>query len=74
MGGALGDDGTGTRTTDVVLQCKTVFKPLKPNNLGLGLPDALGVRHHRWGKNCHHSLPLPEYFSSSRATGITEST
>lgn len=44
LGGALGKDDTGTRTTDVVLQGKTIFKPLEPNGWGMGL--AVGnVRH-----------------------------
>lgn len=44
LGGALSRDETGTRTTDVVLQGKTLFKPLETNGWGLGL--AFGnVRH-----------------------------
>lgn len=44
LGGALGKDATGTRTTDVVLQGKTIFKPLEPNGWGMGL--AVGIVRH----------------------------
>lgn len=44
LGGALGEDAGGARTTDIVLQGKTLFKPLETNGYGVGL--ALGnVRH-----------------------------
>lgn len=44
LGGALGKDDAGTRTTDVVLQGKTLFKTLEPNGWSWGL--AFGnVRH-----------------------------
>jgi hypothetical protein len=44
FGGALGNDAEGTQTTDVVLQGKTLFKPLETNGWGIGL--AVGtVRH-----------------------------
>lgn len=45
LGAAKGKDDHGTRTTDVVLQAKTLFKPLEPDGWGWGL--AVGhVRHH----------------------------
>jgi hypothetical protein len=44
FGGARGNDAEGTRTTDVVLQGKTLFKTLEPNGWGLGLTFG-GVRH-----------------------------
>ena len=37
LGGALGKDAAGTRTTDVVFQGKTLFKPLASNGWGIGL-------------------------------------
>lgn len=44
FGGARGKDDTGTQTTDVVFQGKTLFKPLESNGWGWGL--AVGnVRH-----------------------------
>ena len=44
LGAAKGKDDHGTRTTDVVLQAKTLFKPLEPDGWGWGL--AVGnVRH-----------------------------
>lgn len=44
LGGALGRDDAGTRTTDVVLQGKTLFRTLEPNGWSVGL--AFGnVRH-----------------------------
>lgn len=44
LGGALGENDRGTQTTDVVLQGKTLIKPLESNGYGVGL--ALGnVRH-----------------------------
>ena len=46
LGGALGKDDTGTWTTDVVLQGKTIFKPLEPNGWGIGLAAGT-VRHPR---------------------------
>ena len=49
FGGARTADATGTHTTDVVLQGKTLFKTLEPNGWSLGL--ALGaVRHPGTGK------------------------
>lgn len=44
LGGALGEDGQGARTTDVVLQGKTLLKPLEANSWGLGL--TLGMVAH----------------------------
>ncbi|UJB67553.1 hypothetical protein YS110_21265 [Acidovorax sp. YS12] len=44
LGGAKGKDDGGTQTTDIVLQAKTLFKPLEPDGWGWGL--AVGnVRH-----------------------------
>ena len=44
LGGARSRDDGGTRTTDIVLQAKTLFKPLEPDGWGWGL--AVGhVRH-----------------------------
>lgn len=44
IGGAVGRDAGGTRTTDLVLQGKTLLRPLTPNGWGVGL--VLGnVRH-----------------------------
>lgn len=44
LGGAIGENDLGIRTTDVVLQGKTLFKPLESNGYGIGL--AFGnVRH-----------------------------
>ncbi len=44
IGGALGRDPSGTRTTDVVLQGKTLLRRMEPNGWGIGL--VLGnVRH-----------------------------
>ena len=44
LGGARGKDDGDTRTTDIVLQAKTLFKPLEPDGWGWGL--AVGnVRH-----------------------------
>ena len=44
VGGARGKDDGDTRTTDIVLQAKTLFKPLEPDGWGWGL--AVGnVRH-----------------------------
>ncbi len=44
LGGARGKDDGGTQTTDIVLQAKTLFKPLEPDGWGWGL--AVGnVRH-----------------------------
>lgn len=44
LGGALGENDQGMQTTDVVLQGKTLLKPLETNGYGVGL--ALGnVRH-----------------------------
>lgn len=44
LGGALGEDAQGTGTTDVVLQGKTLLKPLESGGYGIGM--ALGsVRH-----------------------------
>ena len=44
LGGALGEDAQGMRTTDVVLQGKTLFKPLEANGWGVGL--AFGMVTH----------------------------
>jgi hypothetical protein len=44
FGGALTRDGGLTQTTDVVLQGKTIFRPLETNGWGLGL--AVGAIHH----------------------------
>lgn len=44
LGGARGEDKGGTRTSDVVLQGKTVFKPLETNGWGWGLGFG-NVRH-----------------------------
>jgi len=44
VGGARGSDAQGTRTTDVVLQGKTLFRPLEANDWGVGL--AFGAVHH----------------------------
>ncbi|WP_085315804.1 hypothetical protein [Derxia lacustris] len=44
LGGARGRDAEGTRTTDVVLQAKTLLKPLDVNGWGLGL--AVGNVNH----------------------------
>lgn len=44
LGGALGEDERGARTTDVVLQGKTLLKPLEANGWGLGL--TLGMVAH----------------------------
>ncbi len=44
FGGAVGRDSGGTRTTDVVLQGKTLLRRMEPNGWGVGL--VLGnVRH-----------------------------
>lgn len=44
LGGARGEDAGDIRTTDVILQGKTLFKTLEPNGWGMGL--AFGnVRH-----------------------------
>jgi hypothetical protein len=44
LGGAKGKDDGGIQTTDIVLQAKTLFKPLEPDGWGWGL--AVGnVRH-----------------------------
>lgn len=44
LGGARTHDATGTRTSDVQMQAKTLFKPLQTNGWGIGL--AVGtVRH-----------------------------
>lgn len=44
MGGAIGHDPAGSRTTDVVAQAKTLFKPLETNGWGMGLVVG-NVRH-----------------------------
>jgi len=44
VGGARGSDADGTRTTDVMLQGKTLFKPLEANGWGSGLVFGT-VRH-----------------------------
>jgi hypothetical protein len=44
FGGARMSDAEGTQTTDVVLQGKTLFKPLETNGWGIGL--AVGVIRH----------------------------
>ena len=44
FGGARVADGTGTSTTDVLLQGKTLFKTLEPNGWSVGL--AAGVIRH----------------------------
>lgn len=44
FGGARTNDAEATHTTDVVLQGKTLFKPLEPNGWGLGLVVGT-VRH-----------------------------
>lgn len=44
VGGARGSDADGTRTTDLLLQGKTLFKPLEANGWGAGLVFGT-VRH-----------------------------
>ncbi len=44
LGGARTADATGTSTTDIVLQGKTLFKPMDTNGWGIGL--ALGAIKH----------------------------
>lgn len=44
FGGAQTSDATGTHTTDVVLQAKTLFKTLEPNGWSIGLV-AGAIRH-----------------------------
>lgn len=44
LGGALGENDQGMQTTDVVLQGKTLLKPLETNGYGVGL--ALGNVSH----------------------------
>jgi hypothetical protein len=50
LGGARTADAEGTRTTDIVLQGKTLFKPMDTNGWGIGL--AVGaIRHPGDGRN-----------------------
>jgi len=44
FGGAITKDGTGSETSDVVMQAKTLFKILEPNGWSIGLA-AGNVRH-----------------------------
>ena len=44
FGGARTSDATGTRTTDIVLQGKTVFKTLEPGGWSIGLAGGV-IRH-----------------------------
>lgn len=37
LGGAYGKDSSGSRTTDIVFQAKTLLRPLETNNWGMGL-------------------------------------
>lgn len=53
LGGARGKDGTGTHTTDVMLQGKTLFKTLEPNGWSWGL--AVG-NNRRPAVHADHSL------------------
>ena len=49
FGGARTSDATGTRTTDIMLQGKTLFKTLEPNGWSIGLA-AGAIRHPADGK------------------------
>lgn len=44
FGGAVGEDQRGSRTTDVVMQAKTLLKPLETNGYGVALSVGM-VRH-----------------------------
>ena len=44
VGGAITKDGTGSETSDVVIQGKTLFKTLEPNGWSIGLAAGT-VRH-----------------------------
>jgi hypothetical protein len=44
VGGALGNDAEATQTTDIVIQGKTLFKPLETNDWAIGLVGGT-VRH-----------------------------
>jgi len=60
LGGAKTDDDiTGTQTTDVLLQGKTLFKPLETNGYGIGL--AVGYAAHP-ASYAGHALRGDPYF------------
>ncbi|MBN9367362.1 MAG: hypothetical protein J0H59_10040 [Comamonadaceae bacterium] len=62
LGGARGKDDGGTQTTDIVLQAKTLFKPLEPDGWGWGL--AVGhVRHPASGARSDLYAYLPASFA-----------
>ncbi|HUJ87253.1 MAG TPA: hypothetical protein VLX30_10425 [Burkholderiales bacterium] len=66
-GGARTHDAEGTRATDLVLQGKTLFKPLEPDGWGLGL--ALGtVRHPQLagGRDWYGYVPASFAFDGER--------
>lgn len=67
LGGARTSDGGGTRTSDLVLQAKTIVKPLAPNGWGWGImfgsnrhPDIGGTRD--W----YATVPLSMSFNDDR--------
>lgn len=67
-GGATTKDDSGTHTTDVVFQAKTILKPLEKNGWGLGL--AVGtVKHPRaemGGRDLYVYLPASYSFAEDR--------
>lgn len=59
LGGAVTRDATGSETSDVVLQGKTLFKALEANGYGIGL--AVGYNAHPAVQN-NHTLGDPYFY------------